>query len=295
MSSTSTLESGVRTRLGRIGIWSGELRFGDAAERQKAAAELDELGFGAIWIPGGVGGDILEVVELTLAATRRATIATGIINIWRHEPAEIGSWWHRLSDDHKSRVMLGVGVSHMPLIGEAYQKPLARMQSFLDGLDGEGVPSDHVCIAALAPKMLKLSGERTAGTHPYLVTPEHSAIAREAVGPNRLVAPEQHVLLETDPARARAMGLESLRPYMQLPNYVNSWRRLGFSEEDVTGSDRLIDGIIAWGGAEVIADRVKRHHDAGADHVCVQVVTGEAAMSGAPPTQAWRTLAEALL
>jgi probable F420-dependent oxidoreductase len=295
MSSASTLESSVRDRLGRIGIWSGELRFGDAAEGQKAMAELDELGFGAIWIPGGVGGDILDVVDRGLTATRRATIATGIINIWKHEPAEIGSWWHRLSDDHKSRVMLGVGVSHSPLIGEEYQKPLTKMRSFLDGLDQEGVPSDHVCIAALAPKMLQLSGERTAGTHPYLVTPEHSAISRKAVGPDRLVAPEQHVVLETDPVRARAMGRESLKPYMQLPNYVNSWRRLGFSEEDVTGSDRLIDEIIAWGGVDVIVDRVKQHHAAGADHVCVQVVTGEPGMGGTPPSKAWRTLAEALL
>jgi probable F420-dependent oxidoreductase len=294
MSSTSTLESGVRTHLGRIGIWSGELRFGDAAEGQKAMAELDELGFGAIWIPGGFGGDILDAVDRGLAATRKAVIATGIINIWKHEPEEIGGWWHRLSDDHKSRVMLGLGVSHGPMIGADYQKPLAKMASYLDGLDAQGIPAEHLCIAALAPKMLQLSAERTAGTHPYLVTPAHSAIAREAVGPDRLVAPEQHVLLETDPARAREIGREALKPYMQFPNYVNSWRRLGFSEEDVAGSDRLVDEIIAWGGTDVIVDRVKQHQDAGADHVCLQVVTGQG-LDGKAPSKAWRTLAEALL
>jgi len=294
MNSTSTLESGVRTHLGRIGIWSGELRFGDAAEGQKAMAELDELGFGAIWIPGGFGGDILDAVDRGLAATRKAVIATGIINIWKHEPEEIGGWWHRLSDDHKSRVMLGLGVSHGPMIGADYQKPLAKMASYLDGLDAQGIPAEHLCIAALAPKMLQLSAERTAGTHPYLVTPAHSAIAREAVGPDRLVAPEQHVLLETDPARAREIGREALKPYMQFPNYVNSWRRLGFSEEDVAGSDRLVDEIIAWGGTDVIVDRVKQHQDAGADHVCLQVVTGQG-LDGKAPSKAWRTLAEALL
>jgi probable F420-dependent oxidoreductase len=294
MSSASTLESGVRTHLGRIGIWSGELRFGDAAAGQKAMAELDELGFGAIWIPGGFGGDILDAVDRGLAATKKAVIATGIINIWKHEPEEIGGWWHRLSDDHKSRVMLGLGVSHGPMIGADYQKPLAKMASFLDGLDGQGIPSDHLCIAALGPKMLTLSGERTAGTHPYLVTPAHSAISRQAVGPDKLVAPEQHVILETDPARAREMGREALKPYMQFPNYVNSWRRLGFSEEDVAGSDRLIDEITAWGGTDVIVERVKQHHDAGADHVCLQVVTGEG-LDGKAPSKAWRTLAEALL
>ena len=294
MNSTSTLESGVRTHLGRIGIWSGELRFGDAAAGQKAMAELDELGFGAIWIPGGFGGDILDAVDRGLAATKKAVIATGIINIWKHEPEEIGGWWHRLSDDHKSRVMLGLGVSHGPMIGADYQKPLAKMASYLDGLDKQGIPAAHMCIAALAPKMLQLSAERTAGTHPYLVTPAHSAIARAAVGPDRLVAPEQHVLLETDPARAREMGREALKPYMQFPNYVNSWRRLGFSEEDVAGSDRLVDEIVAWGGTEVIIDRVKQHQNAGADHVCLQVVTGEG-LDGKAPSKAWRTLAEALL
>ncbi len=178
----------------------------------KAMAELDELGFGAIWIPGGFGGDILDAVDRGLAATKKAVIATGIINIWKHEPAEVGGWWRGLSDDHKSRVMLGLGVSHGPMIGADYQKPLAKMKSYLDGLDAEGIPAESMCIAALAPKMLQLSGERTAGTHPYLVTPAHSAIAREAVGPDRLVAPEQHVLLETDPARAREMGREALKP-----------------------------------------------------------------------------------
>jgi probable F420-dependent oxidoreductase len=295
MSTAPSTAPTLRNRLGPIGIWSIELRFGDRALSEKAIAELDELGFGAIWIPGALGGDILEQMGRALALTKRTTIASAIINIWKHEPAELGRWWHGLSDDHKSRTMLGLGASHAPLI-EEYQSPLAKMTQFLDGLDAEGVASDHVCIAALAPKMLDLSGRRTAGTHPYLVTPAHSAIARAAVGPDKLVAPGQHCILESDPATARAIAREDLAGYQRLPNYVNNWRRLGFSEEDTTtASDRLVDEVVAWGGADVIGERVRQHHAAGADHVCLKVVTGDNRIEADPPIAAWRKLAEALL
>lgn len=288
--------SGAPVRLGSIGLWSSELRFGDAAGSREAVAELDALGFGAIWMPGGIGGDILPAVGRALDATSRATIATGIINIWKHEAAEIGDWWRRLPDDHKPRVMLGLGVSHAPAIGAEYQRPLARMESYLDALDEEGVPASNLCLAALGPKMLDLARERTAGCHPYLVTPEHSAVAREHMGADAFVAVEQGVILETDPARARAIARDALKLYLGFPNYVNNWRRLGFTEADVTGpSDRLCDALFAWGGIDRIVARVEQHRAAGADHVCVQVITGAFDVTRGLPREAWRELAAALL
>jgi probable F420-dependent oxidoreductase len=282
-------------QIGRIGIWSLELRFGDPGEAAEAAAELDELGYGAVWIPGGIGGDVTGDVSRLLNATKRAAIATGIINIWKHEPEEIAGWWKGLSDDHKRRALLGLGISHGPLIGESWGKPIAVTRDYVERLTALGVPADSQCLAALGPKMLELSRDLTAGAHPYLVTPEHSEIARRIVGPGKLVAPEQGVILETDPARARELGREALANYRQLPNYCNNWRRLGFSEEDVsTASDRLIDGLFAWGSMDRIAQRVNAHLAAGADHVCLQVIAPQGT-SIAKQREAWRSLAATLL
>jgi probable F420-dependent oxidoreductase len=281
--------------LGRIGIWSSELRFGDKAAADAAAAELEDLGYGALWFPGGIGGNLLADVDRLLAATKRATIATGILNIWKHAAADVGAWWRGLPAQSQSRVLLGLGVSHGPIIGEGYGRPVATMRAYLDGLDAEGVPAAHLCLAALGPKMLELSRDRTAGAHPYLVTPEHTALARKTLGPGALLAPEQAVILETDPARAREIARLSLQRYMALPNYVNNWRRLGFSEDDVTQpSDRLCDALCAWGDADEIAQRVQAHLDAGADHVCLQVVRGPVGADQSLPIQAWRELAKAL-
>lgn len=294
--STTAARGKLRGSLGRIGIWSGELRAGDPGARSEAVAELDELGFGAIWIPGGLGGDLFDDIDLLLTAAKRAAIATGILNIWKHTPADVGRWWRGLPEDRKQRVMLGLGVSHSPIIGETYKKPLEAMRDFLDGLDAEKVPADRRCLAALAPKMLELARERTAGSHPYLVPPEHTAIARESLGPTALLAPEVGVILERDPAKAHEIARAALGLYMRLPNYVNNWRRLGFSEEDVTGpSDRLCDALFAWGEMDQIARRVNAHLEAGADHVCVQVVRGAVGADRSLPREAWRELAAALL
>jgi probable F420-dependent oxidoreductase len=283
-------------RLGRIGIWSLELRYGDRASALDAAAELDQLGFGTLWVPGGVGGNLMGDVEALLAATPRTMIATGILNIWKHTPQEVGLWWKQLPADKQRRVMLGLGVSHSSLIGDAYKKPLTVMRAYLDGLTKAGLPADSLCLAALGPKMLELSRDRTAGAHPYLVTPEHSAVARKVLGPNKLLAPEQGVILERDPAQARALARGALTHYLTMPNYTNSWRRLGFSAEDVaTVSDRLVDGLFAWGGVERIVERVNAHLAAGADHVCLQVVTGAKGGDFGPLRSAWRELAAALL
>jgi probable F420-dependent oxidoreductase len=280
-------------RLGRVGIWSLEMRFGDPAQIAEAAAELDALGYGALWVPGGIGGDVMGDIDRLLAATRRMTIATGILNIWKHEPKDVAGWWKGLTQDRKSRLMLGLGVSHGPLIGESYAHPLAKMRTYLDRISAEGIPAESLCLAALGPKMLELARDRTAGAHPYLVTAEHSAVARKALGPGKLLAPEQGVILESDPAKAREAARQALAMYKDMPNYANSWRRLGFSDEDIAGlSDRLIDGLFAWGGTSKIAERVNAHIAAGADHVCLQVI-GAGDFNGV--RAAYRELAKALL
>lgn len=262
-------------RLGKVGIWAVEFRFGDPGFIAECASEVEELGYGALWFPGGRGGDVSGALLTILNATRRTIAATGILNIWMHEPAEVGTWWQEWKADQRSRAMLGLGVGHAPAIGNAWTKPLEKMATFLDGLDAAGIPRNSRCIAALGPKMLDLARERTAGAHPYLVPPEHTALARERMGPGALLATEQGAIFDMDPASARAKARAHLATYADLPNYIASWKRLGFSDDDiVTRSDRLVDGLFAWGTPEQIGDRLKAHLDAGADHVAVQVISG---------------------
>ena len=282
--------------IGKVGIWSLELRFGDRGESSEAAAELDELGYGALWIPGGIDSGAPADVERLLATTRRATIATGILNIWKHEPTDLAAWFAGLSDADKARTLLGLGVSHGPIIGESWGKPLEMVRKFLDGLDAAGMDRSNLCLAALGPKMVALSGERTAGAHPYLVTPEHTAQARAILGPGKLLAPEQGVILAADPAKARELALAALENYRMLPNYRNNWLRLGFTEEEINrDDDRLIDALFAVGGVDKAAERVRAHLDAGADHVCIQVIAGARGGDFATLRPQWRRLAEALL
>ncbi len=283
-------------RISGTGIWSFQLRYGDPAETADAAAELDELGYRALWIPD-VGGDVFAAVELLMASTRRALVATGILNLWMHSAAESAEAHARLSLAHGDRFLMGIGVSHQLLIDSSepgrYQKPLAAMRSFLDGLDGADPPVDasHRVLAALGPKMLELARTRAAGAHPYNVTVEHTAQAREAVGPDAVVAPEMAVALTTDADRARALGRQHLENYLMLENYTNNLRRLGFGDDDFAagGSDRLIDALVAWGDEDAIARRVQEHRDAGADHVCVQALIEDGL-----PLETWRRLAPAL-
>ncbi|WP_098106853.1 TIGR03620 family F420-dependent LLM class oxidoreductase [Novosphingobium sp. PC22D] len=260
-------------KIGKVGIWSLELRFGDPDESSRAAAEIEKMGFGTIWIPGGIDDGAPGDVERLLRATSTITIATGILNIWKHDPAELAAWFAGLAADQQARTLLGIGVSHGPLIGEAWAKPLAKTSAFLDGFLGAGMPADNVCLAALGPKMLALSGERTAGAHPYLVSPSHSAEARAILGPDKLLAPEQGVILETDPGKARELAVEALAHYRELPNYRNNWHRLGFTETEINDlDDRLLHALFAMGDASRARERVREHHAAGADHVCMQVI-----------------------
>ncbi|MEY8014643.1 LLM class F420-dependent oxidoreductase [Mycobacterium servetii] len=280
-----------------VGIWSSQLRYGDAAESAEAATELDELGFPALWIPD-VGGPLLDAVGRLLAATRRTVIATGILNLWMHSPGDVAESHAELTAAHGDRFLLGIGVSHAPLIDAKqpgrYRKPLAATASFLDGLDAapRPVPVESRVLAALGPKMLALSATRASGAHPYLVTPDHTAFAREILGEGPLLLPEQTVILSDDADEARRIGTGMLRSYLSMPNYANNMLRSGFSEEDVRQvSDRLFDAVIAWGDEEAILRRVAEHRSAGADHVCVQVLTDDPT---AFPREQWRRIAAAL-
>jgi probable F420-dependent oxidoreductase len=275
------------------GIWSSALRYSDPGETAEGAAELESLGYSAVWIPD-VGGDLFGPLENLLEATSKITVATGILNVWRHTPAETTEWWGGLSVPHQARLLLGLGISHAPLIGETWERPLANMIAYLDELDAASTPLPRSarCLAALGPKMLELSRDRTAGAHPYLVTPEHTADARQLLGPTALLAPEQGVVLESDPERARSIARQALTHYTALPNYVRNWKRLGYTDDDVAQvSDRLVDGLVAWGDVDAIAARVAAHRAAGADHICVQVLTESASDL---PLAAMRQLAPAL-
>jgi len=285
-------------QLNGAGIWSAALRYGELAPAAEAAAELETMGYSALWLPD-VGGNLFEAVENCLRATSSSTVATGILNLWMHDPQESARQHARLVAEHGRRFLMGIGVSHGPLVNsiepDQYQKPLAKTESYLDALDAESptVPADERVLAALGPKMLDLARRKAAGTHPYNVMPEHTAAARQALGPDKLVLPEQAVVLETDAAEARRIARQFLASYLALPNYANNWFRFGFTPDDAAdgGSDRLVDALVAWGDVDAIVERVQAHLDAGADHVCLQVLTDE--QLGYPMDQ-WRRLAEAL-
>jgi probable F420-dependent oxidoreductase len=289
----------MTTRLTGTGIWSAPLRYGDAPATAASAAELEALGYTALWLPD-VGGDLFASVANLLAATSTVTVATGILNVWMHEPGETAAQHAALVAAHGPRFLCGIGISHRPFIDlvkepGAYAKPVATMSAYLDGLDAAATPlavQDRV-LAALGPKMLELARTRTAGTHPYLVTPELTARAREGIGPDGLVASEQAVVLETDRERARSIARLHLSTYLALPNYSNNWKRQGFTDDDLAdgGSDRLVDALVVWGDEAAIAARVQEHRDAGADHVCIQVLTDDPMGLS---SEGWRALAPAL-
>lgn len=278
--------------LGRVGVWSNRLRYHeDRAAVADAAAELDELGYGALWLPD-VGGDVLGDVEHVLDATRRCAVATGILNIWMHEAAAVAQGRAAIEERHPGRFLLGLGASHAAVV-EAYRRPYSSMVGYLDALDAADppvAPGDRV-LAALRPRMLELSRDRAAGAHPYLVPVEHTRHARERLGPDRLLAPELGVIL--DPVDGLAAARAHVADYLQLPNYVRNLEHVGFGPDDLRdgGSERLVRALVAWGDEDAIAARVQEHLDAGADHVCVQVLGVDEPL----PRDVWRRLAPALL
>jgi probable F420-dependent oxidoreductase len=237
------------------------------------AKDIEALGYGSVWVGGSPPAE-LAWVEPILEATTTLQVATGIVNIWSAPAQPVADSFHRIDRAYPGRFLLGIGVGHPEAVSE-YRKPYDALVEYLDQLDEYGVPANRRVVAALGPQVLKLSARRSAGAHPYLTNPEHTAQARELIGPSAFLAPEHKAVLTTNADEARAVGRKLLPVYFNLANYTNNWKRLGFSEEEVTypGSDRLIDSLVAYGSPEAIAARLKEHLDAGADHVPVQILT----------------------
>lgn len=252
--------------LGRFGS------FGRGVTPQQAT-EIEALGYGAVWV-GGSPPAALSWVEPILQATTTLCVATGIINIWSAPAQRVAESFHRIEAAYPGRFLLGIGVGHAEMISE-YRKPYNALVEYLDRLDDYGVPANRRVVAALGPRVLGLSARRSAGAHPYLTTPEHTARARELIGPSAFLAPEHKVVLTTDSARARTVGRQALDMYFNLANYRNNWKRLGFTDDEVSrpGSDRLVDAVVAYGTPDAIAARLNEHLLAGADHVPIQVLT----------------------
>ncbi|MEU6682598.1 LLM class F420-dependent oxidoreductase [Streptomyces sp. NPDC046832] len=287
------MTSPLKETVGRYGIWSVGLRSEDPDRRgelAEAAAELEELGYGAVWLGGNsAAAHAAPLIE----ATSKLTFGTSIQSIWQHEPATAAAAFAELEAAHPGRFVLGLGVSHAKRV-EQYARPYSALVEYLDGLDAAGVPADRRLLAALGPKSLRLARDRAAGSIPYLVTPEHTAHAREILGEAPLLAPELGVVPETDPDRARALAREFLEIYLPLPNYTNNFLRHGFTEDDLKdgGSDRLVDALFAWGDDTAIRARIDAFFEAGADHVALQVLDG--APRDALPRKAWREVAALL-
>ncbi len=245
--------------------------FGGVTPQQ--ATEIEALGYGAVWVGGSPPAE-LDWVEPLLANTSTLQVATGIVNIWTAAPGPVAESFQRIDAAYPGRFLLGIGVGH-PEARHEYRKPIDALTDYLDKLDEYGVPKQRRVVAALGPKVLQLSARRSAGAHPYLTTPEHTARARELIGPEAFLAPEHKVVLTTDREKARAVGRKALDVYLNLTNYLNSWKRLGFSDDELAkpGSDRFVDAVVAYGTAEQIAARLTEHLEAGADHVPVQVLT----------------------
>ncbi|WP_431904214.1 TIGR03620 family F420-dependent LLM class oxidoreductase [Nonomuraea sp. bgisy101] len=298
---TSTHKGGG-PRLGRVGIWTFAFDGRPAGEVRDAAAEIEELGYGTVWFGEGLGRDTVSQAWLLLSATRRITVAAGIANIALRDPISMAAAERSLSEAHPGRYLLGLGghrVSDAPIQVDGYAVPgrgkaVATMTAYLDAMDA--VPLDsppprppYRMLAALGPQMLALAGRRTLGAHSYFVPVEHTALAREIMGPDALLAVEQVVVLDHDLDRAREVAGEHVSSYRgAAPHQIASLRRLGFGEDEIAhGSERLVDAIVAYGGAEAIEKRVRAHVDAGADHVCLQVLTER---PGALPLAQWREL-----
>jgi probable F420-dependent oxidoreductase len=289
--------------IGRIGVWTGALDSVPSRAAQEAAGRLEQYGFRTLWIPEAVGRDPFVHATLLLSATSTLNVATGIASIYARDAMTMANCQRTIEEAFPGRFLLGLGVSHHHLVDRLrhhdYSRPYSKMVEYLQAMDdsiflaaGPNELPPRV-LAALGPKMLRLAAERAAGAHPYFVPVEHTAAAREILGPDPILAPEQMVVIDTDPARARAVARKGMAVYLRAPNYVNNLKRFGFTDDDVAdgGSDKLVDAIVAWGDIDAAVTRVQAHFDAGASHVCVQVLQDDL---GAMPDGAWRDLGAAL-
>ncbi|BBX04408.1 LLM class F420-dependent oxidoreductase [Mycolicibacterium moriokaense] len=258
----------LKPDLGRYGVWI----FG--APTPDEAVEIEKLGYGAVWIGGSPAGD-LNYVEPILEQTEALQVATGIINVWTAPAEQVAEAYHRIEDKFPGRFLLGIGIGH-PEHTQEYRKPYDVLVEYLDALDSAKVPTSRRVVAALGPKVLKLAAQRSAGAHPYLTTPQHTGEARNILGPTVFLAPEHKVVLARDAEASRKIGRETVDFYLNLSNYLNNWKRLGFTDDDIAkpGSDRLIDAVVAHGTPEDIAKQLNEHNEAGADHVAIQVLGG---------------------
>lgn len=275
-----------RERMGAVGVWLGNLGTAPATGERAAAARIESMGFGSLWVPEVIGGkEAFAHQGILLSATERLVTGTGIANLWARHPATMQGGAATLADAYPGRLVLGIGVSHAAIVnrsGAAYERPLERMASYLDAMDRAAEhpplpdrPAPRV-LAALRPKMLDLARRRADGAHPYFVPTSHTPMAREALGPDKLLVPEQAVLLQASPGEARALARQHMAGYLQLPNYRRSLIHLGFGDDlEDHGSDRLVDAIVAWGTPQAVAARVREHLDSGADHVVVQPLAAD--------------------
>ncbi|MGC4806143.1 TIGR03620 family F420-dependent LLM class oxidoreductase [Micromonospora sp. DT233] len=263
-----------------------------------AATELEELGYSRIWCSGGFTENVAPRFREILDGTERIGVASGIVSIWHSSPPEAAAFAQDAERAHPGRFLLGIGASHAVVVeggGTAYRRPYSKMVEYLDGLDAAGLAPERRVLAALGPRMLELSRDRSAGAHPYFVPAEHTAQARAAIGPDRLLAPEVAVVLDEDASTARATARQYASGYLALPNYANNLRRFGWTDEDFAGggSDRLIDALIPWGPVEKVAAGLEQHYQAGADEIAIQVLNGGDAT--AFPADAFRALAAVLI
>ncbi len=299
-----TERAALRESLGRVGAWSFNLETISAPEERDAVAEIESLGYPAIWFPESVESrEVFSHASWILASTDRIIAASGIANIWARDPVAMANGWRMLSDAYPGRFLLGIGVSHSQSVGRRggrYERPFSTMRDYLDAMDRaassapEPESPPRLMLAALGPKMLGLAAERALGAHPYFVPVEHTAFARQRLGPGPVLAVEQTVVLESDPSTARSIARGFAVRYLQTENYARNLKRMGWTDADVAGqgTDAMIDAVVAWGDVDRIAVRVREHLDAGADHVAVQVV-GEDDLD--PSLKELRELAPALL
>lgn len=275
--------------IGRLGCWTF-LDTLSPSEAVELAQKLEDWGYGALWMPEAVGRDPFALHAFLAAQTTKLVLATGIANIFARDAMSLRALQQTLAELSNGRFVLGLGVSHKPMVadlrGHDYSKPLTTMRRTLEAM-GRALylgpaPAEEapIVIGALRPKMLALAAEMAQGAHPYNVTPEHTARAREILGDGPLLCPDQKAILIKDASRARELGRQHLATYLGLPNYRKNWLSLGFSEDDLAdgGSDRLIDAMFVWGGEEAIAERLRAHYDAGADHVCLQPIRSDGQM-----------------